>query len=90
MDEYGLKVNISVMKDGDEYPTVHRQEWRNSNRHVLIHSARAWIMRTLKDYTVEDYVNPLDLEKVTAGVTYHEWYHGTNMTIKLRVDRIVV
>jgi hypothetical protein len=41
----------------------------------------------LKGYLIEDLLDPAALEAVTAGKDLHQWYSGTDLTLKVRITR---
>lgn len=87
MDAHLLKVNISVMRDRDEVPTIYKKEFESESRHTVIHEARKWIRYTLGLERVEDDINPLELERATAGVDWNIWFFADDITIKMKVTR---
>lgn len=84
MSRYRISVLISKMTDQDNEPEAHVEAFQADSRHAVVHQTCRWIRERLVAMGVQEVVNPQDIEKVTAGIEFHEWFYNDFMSVKVR------
>lgn len=84
MPKYRISVLVSKMTDNDTEPEAQHEIFQADTRHAVVHQTCKWLRHVLHNWGVQETVNPLDIEKVTAGIEFHEWFYNDFMSVKVR------